>query len=113
LKNKLLNFSALLTSNVCAGAIIGVSIILGCLGCTKESPKQVVVPQSSLDSLSQLGSKYLKIDIDTARLYSQTLLDLSSDSKNKHYQAKAELLLGRVYYEKAYATAPYGCSETP
>ena len=71
------------------------------MGCVQKESKQDKPVLTQLDSLNDVARTFLKVDLDSAKLLSEvglkTKAQLDNDLKS---QARAQLVLGRVHYER-------------
>lgn len=69
----------------------------GCVQ-TESEPGKLVL--THLDSINDVARKYLKVDLDSAKLLSESVLNQAELNNDLRSQARAQLVLGRVYYER-------------
>ena len=71
----------------------------GIVGCSRQDQEAQPKGLTQLDSINEVAKKYLKVNLDSARILSEAVLTQSIANNDLANQALAQLVLGRVFYE--------------
>ena len=76
------------------------TLLLCTHGCVQKESKQDKPVLTQLDSLNDVARTFLKVDLDSAKLLSKSVLNQAQLDNDLKSQARAQLVLGRVHYER-------------